>query len=30
MQIANATDIRLNASKIIARIVQTGEPAVVL
>lgn len=30
MQIANVTDIRQNASKIIARIVQTGEPAVVL
>ena len=30
MQIANVTDIRQNASKIIARIIQTGEPAVIL
>ncbi|BCV20386.1 type II toxin-antitoxin system Phd/YefM family antitoxin [Moorella sp. Hama-1] len=30
MYMANVTDIRQNASKIIARVVETGEPAVVL
>ncbi|MGB9804753.1 type II toxin-antitoxin system Phd/YefM family antitoxin [Desulfofundulus sp.] len=30
MHIVNVTDIRQNASKIIARVVETGEPAVIL
>lgn len=30
MYIANVTEIRQNASKIIARVVESGEPAVVL